>query len=107
MAQPDQPAQPAAGTADEAIPLKAALLRARERPPRGPNFGEVDLIPPILDQGDVDKLVEKYGIPYQFETRAAQPGEIACRPSPEFVAIYKDQLIQVSAFLFPSFSFKF
>ena len=105
MAQFDQPV---AGIADEAIPLEAPSLRAREGPSRGPDidFGEVDFIPLILDQGAVDELVEKYGIPHQFKARAAQPGEVACRPPHGFVAIYKDQLIAGLHLPIPQFLFQ-
>ena len=54
----------------------------------------------------MDKLVEKYGIPYHFEVQAAQSGEVACRPPPMFVAIYKDQFIAGFRLPIPQFLFQ-
>ena len=80
MNRPSPSAQPEAGAADPEIPLGVAPARARAGPARGPDidFGEVEIIPPLLDQGDVDELVGRYDILPQFEARAARPGEYAC-----------------------------
>ena len=69
------------------------------------DFGEVDTIPPALGQKEVDGLAEKYEIPAQFEPRAALPGEVASRPPPGFVAIYRDQLMAGLRLPIPNFFF--
>ena len=96
------------GAAAPEIPLEAVPARARAGPSRGPDidFGEVEIIPPLLDQGDVDELVGRYDIPPQFEARAAWPGEYACRPPPEFVAIYRDQLVAGLRLPIPQFLYQ-
>ena len=108
MNQPTQPVRPDAGAADLGIPLEVTPARTRAGPSRGPDidFGEVELIPPILDQGSVDKLVGRYDIPLQFEARASRPGEYACRPPFEVVAIYRDQLIAGLRLPIPQFLYQ-
>ena len=72
----------------------------------GYDFGEVDLIPLVLDQGEVNELVGKYAILAQFEVRAAQFREVACRPPPGYVAVYKDQFMAGLRRPIPSFLFQ-
>nr|XP_027071576.1 uncharacterized protein LOC113696346 [Coffea arabica] len=98
----EQPAQPLVGAADQAAPDQT--VAGTSGGPSG-DFGEVDTIPPALEQKDVDELAEKYEIPAQFEPRAARPGEVASRPPPGFVAIYRDQLMAGLRLPIPNFLF--
>ncbi|XP_027174743.1 uncharacterized protein LOC113774400 [Coffea eugenioides] len=102
MSPVEQPAQPLVGAAEQAAPIQTAAGTSG-----GPScdFGEVDTIPPALEQKDVDVLVEKYEIPAHFEPRAAHPGEVASRPPPGFVAIYRDQLMAGLRLPIPDFLF--
>nr|XP_027078650.1 uncharacterized protein LOC113701937 [Coffea arabica] len=102
MSPAERPAQPIVGAAEQAAPDQMAAGTSGAL--RG-DFGEVDTIPPALAQKDVDELAEKYEIPAQFEPRAARPGEVASRPPPGFVAIYRDQLMAGLRLPIPNFLF--
>ncbi|XP_027173218.1 uncharacterized protein LOC113772916 [Coffea eugenioides] len=98
----EQPAQPMVGAAERVAPDQT--VAGTSEGPHG-DFGEVDTIPPALEQKDVDELAGKYEIPAQFEPRAARPGEVASRPPPGFVAIYRDQLMAGLRLPIPNFLF--
>nr|XP_027094937.1 uncharacterized protein LOC113714993 [Coffea arabica] len=98
----EQLAQPLVEAAEQVAPDQ--MVAGTSGGPSG-DFGEVDTIPPALEQKDVDELAEKYEIPAQFEPRAARPGEVASRPPPGFVAIYRDQLMAGLRLPIPNFLF--